>query len=292
MSKEEKTAKKLAKKEKKQAKKQAKFDKASAKYQAKAAKKHEKAYNKFVKETEKKNAKLQQKAQNEGKEFVPIAIPAIDVYQTKKEIKAAKAGKKAYASYVKKLEKKNAKAEKKHAKKGKPFVAAPILSEEEFLNSNVNEHKVRNIILMIILLLLICFLIYFIVTYINYAYTPKVAEETTISEEEEAVPAEYELYSNPHEITTTPSYSIADAKLYLKQSLNDNWSAIGLSSDPSASAISYNNRIETINGAECYMFTCDGKTYAVSVKLSAAYYCHNGDYTPIGFNNTGIIFGE
>ncbi|MCH5315563.1 MAG: hypothetical protein J1E81_06595 [Eubacterium sp.] len=291
MSKEEKTAKKLAKKETKQAKKQAKFDKASAKYQAKAAKKHQKDYDKFVKETEKKNAKLQQKAQKDGKEFVPIAIPAADVYQTKSEIKAAKAGKKAYASYVKKLEKKNAKAEKKSAKKGKPFVATPIPTEEEFLAGNANVHKTRNIILMIILLLLICFLIYFIIMYINYEYTPHLPEETTVTEDEEAVPADYPPYENPHEITTTPNYSIADAKLYLKQALNDNWGDIGLSHDPSGSAISYNNRMETINGAECYMFTCDGNTYAVSIKLSAAYLCKNGDYIPVGFNDTNIIFG-
>jgi len=45
----------------------------------------------------------------DGKEFVPIAIPNVDEYQTKKEIKAEKATTKAYGKYVKKLEKKNAK---------------------------------------------------------------------------------------------------------------------------------------------------------------------------------------
>ncbi|MGN1202534.1 MAG: hypothetical protein ACI4RF_04510, partial [Eubacterium sp.] len=81
-------------------------------------------------------------------------------------------------------------------------------------------------------------------------------------------------------------------KLFLKQVLSDNWGDLGYSSDPSSSSISYNNRIENINGADCYMFTCGGKTYAVAVKLSAAYYCHNGDYTPLTFNDTNIIFGE
>lgn len=291
MSKEEKKAKKLAKKEEKQAKKQAKVDKANAKAQAKAEKKHAKAYGKFVKDTEKKNKKLQEKAASSGTDFVPIAIPEIDVFQTKKEIKAIKSGKKAYAKYVKKLDKKNAKLEKKCAKKGRPFVPIAVPTEEEFLNTAAAEkNKVGKIILSIILILLIWFLIYFIVTYIGYEYRPHTPEETTASEQGE--PAVYETYSNPHNITTTPDYSIADAKLYLKQSLSDNWSQLGYSSDPSGSAISYNNRIEKINGADCYMFTCSGKTYAVAVKLSAAYYCHNGEYTPIGFNDTDIIFGE
>ncbi|MCM1285266.1 MAG: hypothetical protein NC213_06960 [Acetobacter sp.] len=290
MSKEEKKAKKLAKKEEKQAKNQAKAEKVNAKAKAKADKKHAKAYDSFVKDTEKKNKKLEEKAAKSGADFTPIAIPAIDVFQTKKEIKAMKAGKKAYAKYVKKIDKKNAKAEKKCAKKGKPFVPAVVPTEEEFLNSAAGGNKVGKIILMIILILLIWFLIYFMFTYINYEYRPHVAEETTTSAEGE--PAVYDEYSNPHEMTTTPDYSIADAKLYLKQVLSDNWSNLGYSSDPSGSAISYNNRIEKIYGADCYMFTCGGKTFGVAVKLSAAYYCHNGDYTPVGFNDTNILFGE
>lgn len=281
MSKDE---KKLAKKQAKIEKKEAKAEKAIAKANANAEKKHAKAYEKFVKETEKKNAKLQAK---KGNDFVPIAIPAVEEFATKKEIKAAAAAKKAYAKYVKKIENKNAKAEKKCAKKGKPFVPIAVPNEEEFMNSASSENKVGKIILMVILILLIWFLIYFMYMYIHYEYVAPV-EETTVSEQ--AAPGVYESYSNPHEMTTTPDYSIADAKLLLKQTLHDNWGNIGYKSDPSSGAISYNNRIEEINSADCYMFTCGGKTFAVSVKLSAVYYCHNGEYTPLSFNNTEILF--
>lgn len=291
MSKEVKDAKKLAKKEAKLAKKEAKAEKANAKYQAKVDKKHAKAYNSFVKETEKKNAKLQAKAASDGKDFVPIAIPAIDEFQTKKEIKAAKATKKAYAKYVKKIEKKNAKTEKKCAKKGKPYVPIQIPDEEEFANSAVNENKTGKVILMIILLLLIWFLIYFIIMYINYEYVAPVSQEpeTTVSEDA-GIQGDFEPYSNVHEITTTPDYNIADAKKLLQQTLQDNWKICGYSSDPSNDAISFNNRVETINSADCFMFTCGGKTFAVSVKLSAVYYCHDGEYTPLSFNETNILF--
>lgn len=288
MSKEEKNAKKLAKKEAKAAKKEAKAEKALAKYNAKAEKKHAKAYKGFVKDTEKKNKKAQEKAAKSGQNFVPIAIPAIDEFQSKAEIKAEKATKKAYAKYVKKLEKKNAKTEKKCAKKGKPFVPANILTYEEFANGAVNQHKGRNIVLMIILIILIWLLIYFMVMYHNFVYNPVTDEETETTK----VAAEYESYSNPHEITTTPDYSIADAKIYLQQVLSDNWKDLGYSSDPSSNAISYNNRIVNVNGADCYMFTASGKTYAVSVKLSACYYAHNGEYTPLTFNDTDILFGD
>lgn len=289
MSKEESKAKKLAKKEAKQEKKAAKAEVAAAKAKAKAEKKHQKAYNDFVKDTEKKNQKLKAKAAQEGKEFVPIAIPTVDAYQSKNEIKAEKAMEKAYAKYVAKVEKKNAKTEKKCAKKGKPYVPAAILTEEEFRNSAASENKAGKIILTIILILLIWFLIYFMVMFISYQYVPS-HEETTASEAGD--PAVYETYSNPHEITTTPDYSIADAKRFLKQILKDNWSDLGYSSDPSNSAISYNNKMATVNGADCYMFTCEGKTYAVAVKLSAAYYAHNGEYTPLTFNETDVLFGE
>ncbi|MGN0521263.1 MAG: hypothetical protein ACI4IQ_01350 [Eubacterium sp.] len=290
MSKEDKKAKKLAKKEAKFEKKEAKAEKANAKAKVKADKKHAKAYASFVKETEKKNSKLQAKAEKNGKEFVPIAIPAIEDFATKQELKAAKATDKAYAKYVKKVEKKNAKTEKKCAKKGKPFVPIAIPDKEEFADSANNENKAGKIILMIILILLIWLLVYFMIMYINYEYVPH-QEETTASEEAGA-PAEYETYLNPHEITTTPDYDIASAKRLLKQTLRDNWSDLGYSSDPSSGAISYNNRIETVNGADCYMFTCGGKTFAVAVKLSAVYYAHNGEYTPLSFNNTEILFGE
>lgn len=287
MSKEDKKASKLAKNEAKQAKKAAKNEKAAAKYKAKADKKHAKAYQSFVKDTEKKNAKLQAKAAGSGKDFVPVAIPPIDEFQTKKEIKAEKATAKAYAKYVKKIEKKNAKTEKKCAKKGKPFVPVQIPTLEEFANSAGNENKTGKIILMIILLLLIWFLIYFMIMYINYQYVAPVDPETTASK---AAAQEYELYSNPHEITTTPDYSIADAKKLLQQTLQDNYKICGYSSDPSSNPISFNNRIETINSADCFMFTCSGKTFAVSVKLSAVYYCHDGEYTPLSFAETNYLF--
>ena len=290
MTKEEKQAKKLAKNEAKIEKKEAKAEKANAKYKAKAEKKHAKAYASFVKDTEKKNAKLQAKAQKDGKEFIPIAIPDADEFQSKKEIKAAKATTKAYGKYVKKLEKKNSKAEKKCAKKGKPFVPVQIPTEEEFANSSTGrQNKAGKIILMIILLLLIWFLIYFIIMYINTAYTAPVVEETTVAEESKA-PAVYDLYSNPHEITTTPDYTVDEAKRLLKQTIHDNWKQIGYSSDVSSSAISFNNSVKTVNGADCYMFTCSGKQYAVAVKLSAVYVVNNGEYTPLSFANTEILF--
>lgn len=290
MTKEEKQAKKLAKNEAKTEKKEAKAEKANAKYKAKAEKKHAKAYASFVKDTEKKNAKLQAKAQKDGKEFIPIAIPDADEFQSKKEIKAAKATTKAYGKYVKKLEKKNSKAEKKCAKKGKPFVPVKIPTEEEFANSSTgSQNKAGKIILMIILLLLIWFLIYFIIMYINTAYVSPVVEETTVAEESKA-PAVYDLYSNPHEITTTPDYSVDEAKRLLKQTIHDNWKQIGYSSDVSSSAISFNNSVKTVNGADCYMFTCSGKQYAVAVKLSAVYVVNNGEYTPLSFANTEILF--
>ncbi len=286
MSKEEKKEKKLAKKEAKLEKKEAKAEAAAAKAKAKADKKHAKAYDSFVKDTEKKNAKLKAKAEKSGKDFVPVAIPAVEEFATKKELKAEKATKKAYSKYVKKVEKKNAKAEKKCTKKGKPFVPIAVPTEDEFATSTAAENKTGKVILMIILILLIWFLIYFMIMYINYQYIAPVDETTTSS----GAAAEYDPYTNPHEITTTPDYSMADAKLLLKQTLHDNWSTVGFSSDPSSGAISYNNRMEKINSADCYMFTCGGKTFAVSVKLSAVYYCHNGEYTPLSFNNTNILF--
>lgn len=283
MGKEEKNAKKLAKKEAKQEKKNVKAEAAIAKAKANAEKKHAKDYAKFVKDTEKKNQKLQAKAASDGKEFTPIAIPAIEDYQSKGEIKAAAATKKAYAKYIKKIEKKNAKTEAKCAKKGKPFVPIAIPTEEEFANSAAAGNKAGKIVLMIILILLIWFLIYFVIMFSMYDYNPFV--EPTTEPEVTAEREPYETYSNPHEITTTPDYSVADAKLYLKQTLSDNWADLGYDGDPSGS-ISYNNRIEKINGADCYMFSCGGKTYGVAVKLSAAYYVHNGEYTPLTFNNT------
>ena len=116
-----------------------------------------------------------------------------------------------------------------------------------------------------------------------------VVEETTVAEESKA-PAVYDLYSNPHEITTTPDYTVDEAKRLLKQTIHDNWKQIGYSSDVSSSAISFNNSVKTVNGADCYMFTCSGKQYAVAVKLSAVYVVNNGEYTPLSFANTEILF--
>ena len=277
-------------KESKIAKKEAKAEKALAKAKAKADKQHAKDYAKFVKETEKKNKKAQASAQKSGKEFVPIAVPSVDEYQSKSEIKNEKATKKAYAAYVKKIEKKNAKTEKKCAKKGKPFVPIAIPTYEEFALSPANTKKAGKIILMIILILLIWFLIYFMVRFTGFVYNPVQPQTTAVEETDEKELGEFESYSNPHEITTTPDYSIADAKLLLKQTLKDNWADLGYDSDPSSNAISYNNKIVEVNGIDCYMFSASGKTFAVSVKLSACYYAHNGEYTPVGFNNTDILF--
>lgn len=279
--------KKIAKKEAKAAKKEAKVEKAVAKANAKAEKKHAKAYEKFVKETTKKNEKGEKKAANGGKAFTAVAIPAIDEFQTKKEIKAEKAGQKSYAKLVKKIDKKNAKLEKKCAKKGKPFVPIPTPAEDEMVARP--ENKAGKIILIVLLILLIWFLIYFMVRFAAFVYSPEVATTETTTAAAGAA-QEYETYSNPHEITTTPDYSIADAKLLLKQTLHDNWKVVGFSSDPSSNSISYNNKVVTVNGADCYVFSCSGKTFAVAVKLSAVYYAHNGEYEPLSFNNTDYLF--
>lgn len=278
--------KKLAKKEAKAAKREAKAEKALAKANAKAEKKHAKAYEKFVKETTKKNEKGEKKAAAGGKAFTAIAIPTIDAFQTKGEIKAEKAGQKAYAKLVKKIDKKNAKLEKKCAKKGKPFVPIPTPSQDEMAARP--ENKGGKIALIVILILLIWFLIYFIVRFGAFVYNP--AQETTAAEEGTKVAQTYDAYSNPHKITTTPDYSIADAKLLLKQTIHDNWQEVGYSADPSSSSISYNNKVVTVNGADCYVFSCSGKTFAVAVKLSAVYYAHNGEYQPLTFNNANYLF--
>lgn len=285
MTKEEKKAKKLADKE-------AKIEKANAKYEAKLEKKHAKAYEDFVKDTDKKNSKLQAKAAKDGKEFVPIAVPSIDEFQTKKEIKSEKALQKAYEKYVKKLEKKNAKAEKKCAKKGKPFVPTQIPTYEEFAASaNGDENKTGKVILMILLILLIWFLIYFIIMYINTEYRAPVFETTTASDEAKT-PADYSEYDNPHKITTTPDYDVAKAKDILKQTIHDNWKNIGYGSDASGSTISFANSTQNINGADCYMFTCSGKSFAVAINLSAVYYCHDGEYTPLSFAQTEYLYND
>ncbi len=211
----------------------------------------------------------------------------------KKEKKAAKKAAKleksqaaAYAKLVKKIDKKNAKAEKKANKKNKPFVPIPVPTQEEAFAA-ASGGKVKKIILLIILILLIWYLIYFLVMWFQYT-APVIGpqEETTTSGEM----AEYERYSNPHEITTTPDYSVSEAKALLKQVLHDNWKDLGYGSDPSSGSINYTSRITNINNSDCYVFTAGGKTYAVAVKLSSVYVYQSGKYIPITFKNTNYIF--
>lgn len=270
---------KHAKKEAKAAKKAAKAEKAASKMAAKAEKKHSKDYNKFVKKATKKNNK---KANKPG--YAAIVIPPIDEYQSKSEIKLAKANDKAYAAYVKKINKKNTKMEAKCAKKGKPFEPIPIPEKDEVV---LQTNKKRKVWRMIIRILLIWLIVYFIIMWLMYspAILPTEAEDTTA-----AASYDYEPYSNPHEITTTPDYTIAEAKVFLKQVIHDNWKNIGYSSDVSNDAITYNNKTIVVNNANCYVFSCAGKTYAVPIKLSGCYVLDNGEYKPLTFDNTNYLF--
>lgn len=211
----------------------------------------------------------------------------------KKEKKAAnkaakleKSQNKAYEKLVSKIEKKNAKAEKKANKKGKPFVPTPIPTQEEAFAA-AGGGKVKKIILMIILILLIWFLVYFIIMWFQYVAPPASASN---DESSSSSMAEYDRYSNPHEITTTPDYSVSDAKALLKQTLHDSYRALGYKSDPSSGAINYTSNIVNINNSDCYVFTAGGNTYAVSVKLSAVYAKQGGTYVPITFRNTDMLF--
>lgn len=270
---------KQAKKEAKAAKKAAKAEKAASKMAAKAEKKHSKDYNKFVKKATKKNNK---KANKPG--YAAIVIPPIDEYQSKSEIKLAKANDKAYAAYVKKINKKNTKMEAKCAKKGKPFEPIPIPEKDEVV---LQTNKKRKVWRMIIRILLIWLIVYFIIMWLMYspAILPTEAEDTTA-----AASYDYEPYSNPHEITTTPDYTIAEAKVFLKQVIHDNWKNIGYSSDVSNDAITYNNKTIVVNNANCYVFSCAGKTYAIPIKLSGCYVLDNGEYKPLTFDNTNYLF--
>lgn len=270
---------KHAKKEAKAAKKAAKAEKAASKMAAKAEKKHSKDYNKFVKKATKKNNK---KANKPG--YAAIVIPPIDEYQSKSEIKLAKANDKAYAAYVKKINKKNAKMEAKCAKKGKPFEPIPVPEKDEVV---LQTNKKRKVWRMIIRILLIWLIVYFIIMWLMYspAILPTEADDTTA-----AASYDYEPYSNPHEITTTPDYTIAEAKVFLKQVIHDNWKNIGYSSDVSNDAITYNNKTIVVNNANCYVFSCAGKTYAVPIKLSGCYVLDNGEYKPLTFDNTNYLF--
>ena len=270
---------KHAKNEAKAAKKAAKAEKAASKMAAKAEKKHSKDYNKFVKKATKKNNK---KANKPG--YAAIVIPPIDEYQSKSEIKLAKANDKAYAAYVKKINKKNTKMEAKCAKKGKPFEPIPVPEKDEVV---LQTNKKRKVWRMIIRILLIWLIVYFIIMWLMYspAILPTEAEDTTA-----AASYDYEPYSNPHEITTTPDYTIAEAKVFLKQVIHDNWKNIGYSSDVSNDAITYNNKTIVVNNANCYVFSCAGKTYAIPIKLSGCYVLDNGEYKPLTFDNTNYLF--
>lgn len=211
----------------------------------------------------------------------------------KKEAKAAKKAAKVekkqaaqYAKIVKKLEKKNAKAEVKANKKGKPFVPAPIPTQEEMF-AGASQSKGKKIFKMIVLLLLIWIVIYFLVMWFTYVAPIKSAENADDSSSSSA--QEYDRYVNEHEITTTKSYSVSEAKALLKQVIHDNWRTLNYSSDPSSSAINYTSNIVTVNNNDCYVFTSSGKTYAVAVNLSAVYVNQNGEYTPLTFHGTGFI---
>ena len=100
---------------------------------------------------------------------------------------------------------------------------------------------------------------------------------------------EYDRYVNEHEITTTKSYSVSEAKALLKQVIHDNWRTLNYSSDPSSAAINYTSNIVTVNNVDCYEFTASGKTYAVAINLSAVYVSENGEYNPLTFHGTALI---
>lgn len=211
----------------------------------------------------------------------------------KKEAKAAKKAAKAekqhaaaYASLVKKIEKKNVKLEKKANKKGVPFVPIPIPAEDEPIKTG---NKAGKIILTIVLVLLLWFLIYFIVMWIKYD-VPTLVPLTTVTEETEAEAGEVSHYQNQHLITTTPTYSVEQCRLVLRQTIKDQWKDLGYSSDPSSGTISYLDRHTTVNGADCYVYSCSGVTYAVSTKISGIYYQSGSDWKPLTFNNTDLLF--
>ncbi len=201
----------------------------------------------------------------------------------KKAAKLEKKQTKDYAKLVASINKKNAKAEKKAAKKGKPFVPVPIPTQEEAFAA-VGQSKGKQIVKLIILLLVIWLLVYFLVMWFTYVAPAKGEEEDNT----ETVATEYERYSNPHEITTTKTYSVSEAKALLKQVLHDNWKTLGYSSDPSSSSINTSGNT-TVNGAQCYGFTAGGKSYAVAMNLSAVYEKTNDGYKPVTFHETEYL---
>lgn len=213
----------------------------------------------------------------------------------KKEQKAAKKAAKLekkqtaqYAKLVKKIEKKNAKAEKKATKKNKPFTPIPVPTfEEAFAVTATKGQKAWKIIKLIILILLIAYLIYFAYMYFMYvAPTVKLGEEETGGNSSAQV---YDRYENQHEITTTPTYSVAEAKEFLKQVLHDNWKVLNFKSDPSGGSINFTGQKVTVNNSDCYVFSAAGRTYAVSIKLSSVYEKNGNEYTPLTFHNTEYL---
>ena len=210
----------------------------------------------------------------------------------KKEAKAAKKAAKVekkqagqYAKLVKSINKKNAKAEKKANKKGKPFTPVPIPTQEEAFAGG-KQSKGKKIFQLIILILLIWLVVYFLVMWFTYVAPIKNAEEEGDSS---STVQEYDRYVNEHEITTTKSYSVSEAKALLKQVIHDNWRTLNYSSDPSSAAINYTSNIVTVNNVDCYEFTASGKTYAVAINLSAVYVSENGEYNPLTFHGTALI---
>lgn len=213
----------------------------------------------------------------------------------KKEAKAAKKAAKAeknytksYNSLVKKINKKNAKLEKKCAKKGKPFVPIAIPEEGEPLGTSGSKGK--KIVLMIILILLIWLFVYFIVMWVNYTAPALMGAKETTTAASDSAAGDVSLYVNKHDITTTPNFSISEAKALLKQTVHDNWQDLGYSSDPSSGSISYNNSTKTINNDPCYVFSLGNKTYYVSVKLRGVYQESNGQYKAIQNNKTDMLY--
>ena len=228
-------------------------EKKLAKKEAKAAKREAKAEKALAKA----NAKAEKKHAKAYEKFVKETTKKNE----KGEKKAAdafqtkgeiKAEKAGQKAYAKLVKK----IDKKNAKLEKKCAKkgkpfVPIPTPSQDEMAARPENKGGKIALIVILILLIWFLIYFIVRFGAFVYNP--AQETTAAEEGTKVAQTYDAYS-------------------------------------SSSSISYNNKVVTVNGADCYVFSCSGKTFAVAVKLSAVYYAHNGEYQPLTFNNTNYLF--
>ncbi len=204
----------------------------------------------------------------------------------KKQAKEATQQAKSYEKLVKKINKENLKAEKKAEKKNKPFEAKPIPTMEEAFATATTGKTWTKIVKMILLIALIAYVIFFM--YMWFTYTAP-ALQPEAEDDGEHVAAVYDRYENQHEITTTPDYDVSYAKAVLKQVLHDQYRDLGFKSDPSSSAITYTNKIENVNNADCYILTSSGKTFAVSVKLQSVYVYENGEYSPLTFDNIDVL---